>query len=38
MSNMNAYERAYALAVVRNPHLTADQWERIALAMVGGAK
>ncbi len=38
MSNMSVYERAYALAVVRNPSLTADQWERIALDMVGGAK
>jgi len=38
MSLMTPYERAYALAVVRNPHLTADQWERIALDMVGGAK
>ncbi len=38
MSNMSAYERAYALAVVRNPHLTADQWEAIATAAVKGAK
>jgi len=38
MSNMTLYERAYALAVLRNPTLTADQWERIALDMVGGAK
>jgi len=38
MSNMSVYERAYALAVVRNPLLTAIEWERIALASVGGAK
>jgi len=38
MSNMSVYERAYALAVVRNPLLTAIEWERIALDMVGGAK
>jgi len=38
MSNMSLYERAYALAVVRNPRLTAIEWERIALAAVGGAK
>jgi len=30
MINMSLYERAYALAVVRNPTLTAD--------LVGGAK
>lgn len=35
---MSLYERAYALAVVRNPNLTADQWERIALAALKGAK
>lgn len=38
MSNMSAYERAYACAVVRNPTLTADQWEAIAMAVVLSAK
>ena len=38
MSNMSAYERAYALALVRNPTLTADQWEAIALAAMKGQK
>ena len=34
MSNMSEYERAYALALVRNPDLAADQWEAIAVAAV----
>ncbi len=38
MSNMSAYERAYACAVVRNPTLTADQWEAIAMAALKGRK
>ena len=38
MSNMSAYERAYALALVRNPTLTAVEWEAIATAAVRGAK
>ena len=38
MSNMSEYERAYALALVRNPTLTADQWEAIALAAMKGQK
>ena len=38
MSNMSAYEQAYACAVVRNPTLTADQWEAIAMAALKGRK
>ena len=38
MSNMSEYERAYACAVVRNPTLTADQWEAIAMAALKGRK
>lgn len=38
MSNMSLYERAYALAVVRNPLLTAAEWEAIAIASLRGAK
>ena len=38
MSNMSAYEQAYACAVVRNPTLTAVEWEAIALAAVRGDK
>jgi len=38
MSNMSAYERAYACAVVRNPGLTAIEWEAIATAALKGWK
>ena len=38
MSNMSAYEQAYACAVVRNPTLTAVEWEAIAMAAVRGDK
>lgn len=34
MSNMSPFERAYALAVARNPGLTAIEWDAIASAML----
>lgn len=37
MTLMSPYERAYALAVSRNPTLTAIEWEAIAVALLAKA-
>lgn len=37
MTLMSPFERAYALAVARNPALTAIEWETIAAALLAKA-